>query len=238
MKSSYEYNLYEILEKKGFVITKNNKKNVTLKDDEKQALKEELQEDKDDLFDKYINQELPKTNKYNVALDKVLDLFSLPKDNVDELIKYKHIINDEKEIKHHLNITLALRNKVEIIDKIRTNINNDFYEQYYKSAAPCIIKYNDMMIKYLPEINRFAYSYKHDDTYLDDEIDMNDDDYLYIRYIVRSKKHKPVTKRGLVELMNLFVKYLFGGDIIHASKKSIKINSKVITKYSYSSDEK
>jgi hypothetical protein len=50
--------------------------------------KEELQEDKDDLFNKYINQELPKTNKYNVALDKVLDLFSLPKDNIDELIKY------------------------------------------------------------------------------------------------------------------------------------------------------
>ncbi len=39
MKSSYEYNLYEILEKKGFVITKNNKKNVTLKDDEKKPLK-------------------------------------------------------------------------------------------------------------------------------------------------------------------------------------------------------
>ena len=230
MKSSYEYNLYEILEKKGFVITKNNKKNVTLKDDEKQALKEELQEDKDDLFDKYINQELPKTNKYNVALDKVLDLFSLPKDNVDELIKYKHIINDEKEIKHHLNITLALRNKDEIIDKIRKNINNDFYEQYYKSAAPCIIKYNEMMIKYLPEIDRFAYSYNHDDTYLDDEIDIDNNDYLYIRSIIRSKKHKPVTKRGLVELMNLYVKYLFGGDIITREKQYHKSQ----TKYSYS----
>ncbi len=161
-----------------------------MKDDEKKALKEELQEDKDDLFDKYANQELPRTHKYSVALDKVLDLFSLPEDNVDELVKYKHIINDEEGETHHLKITLELRNKVEIIDKNRTNINNDFYEQYCKSAAPCIIKYNEMMIKYLPEINRFAYSYERDDTYLDNEIDMNNDDYLYIKLLASFNNHE------------------------------------------------
>jgi hypothetical protein len=50
-----------------------------LKGDENQALKEELQEDKDDFFDKYANQELSKTHKNKIALDKELDLFGLPK---------------------------------------------------------------------------------------------------------------------------------------------------------------
>lgn len=71
--------------------------------------------------------------------------------------------------------------------------------------------YRKIMNTYLSEINIFSYEYDPTDKdFLNSPINMTEDDYMSISYIIRSKKKIPETKGEVIKLVNMILKRIIG----------------------------
>ena len=235
LKSSYYYNLFEILKNKGFEVETNLYKNISLEKSEQNRLKVDIKNNIDDLMDKYINNELSLDNRFRSKMNKTLKDLDIDVDDEKELLKYSDLITDEKNINQHLNIRL-LTLKDDILNLLnKAEFDNEYLEIFYKDKKPIILILREIFDEYLKgDINIFNYNYNYDDDFLGDEIKIKDYHYQYIKSIVRTNKSIPFTKGALLELLNLVMKQLLGRDMIKSSAKNCFINNRQIKKYNYS----
>lgn len=236
LKSSYYYNLFEILKNKGFKVERNILKSLSLEKAEHKRIKNEIKENKELILNKYINDELDQDDKLKCLFDRIIKNLDIPENKKEDLKKYNKILCDDKAINNHLNIRLLLT-KPEILRLMnKEQLETDYIEILYKDKKPLVLILNDIFNEYLKNnISIFKYEYNHDEKYLNDTININDYYYNYIISVIRTKKPRPQTKGELLGLLNILLKSLFGRDIIKT--KEIKItdetNKKRIAKTNY-----
>lgn len=233
LKSSYYFNLFEILKNKGFEVERNLYKSLTLEKGDLKKLKEEMKENGEELVKKYINNDLEEEYRTKIRLDRLMkDLDITKKADLD---KYINILRDDKAINKHINIRL-LTIKTDLLKLLnKEDFNNDYLEVLYKDKKPLTLILREIFNEYLKDdISIFKYEYSHDAPFLSDEIDVKDYHYHYIKSVIRTKEQKPRTKGDLLGLLNNVIKSLFGRDIINTKAKQINIENKRIKKYNYS----
>ena len=233
LKSSFYFNLFEILKNKGFEVERNLLKSLTLDRAELKRLKEEMENNGDELFKKYINDELDNNHRTKIRLDRLMKDLDIPKKT--DLEEHINILSDDKEIKHHINIRL-LTTKTDLLRLMnKEDFNNDYLEVLYKDKKPLTLILREIFNDYLKDnISIFKYHYSYDDIFLNDEIDIIDYHYHYIKSVIRTKAQKPKTKGDLLGLLNNVIKSLFGREIIKIKPVKITENQVRKQKYNYS----
>lgn len=234
LTSSYEYNLYTILSKKGFIMVDEIHKNKNLQKDLQEIINDNLQLYENNMYDKFLNNELDIDDKYKVCLDKEIEILGIEKTDINNLIEFKDFIQDQHKFQVHLNIRYLLYNDEYLQNKHKEEFSTDYFIIQHKHIISIIKNYKNIMRKYLPEINLYNYEYNYDDEFLDNSISMSLEDFTYIKSVIRTTKNinLPTIKRQLVELMNLYTTSIFGKDIIKSKKINKKINKKTVSYYS------
>jgi hypothetical protein len=187
----------------------------------------------DELFKKYINDELDNNHRTKIRLDRLMKDLDIPKKT--DLEEHINILSDDKEIKHHINIRL-LTTKTDLLRLMnKEDFNNDYLEVLYKDKKPLTLILREIFNDYLKDnISIFKYHYSYDDIFLNDEIDIIDYHYHYIKSVIRTKAQKPKTKGDLLGLLNNVIKSLFGREIIKIKPVKITENQVRKQKYNYS----
>jgi len=177
---------------------------------EQDKIKEELRQNKEELLNSYINNDLDNDNIYKNHLDRLLKSLDIPEDNKEDLKKFNNILVEDKAINKHINIRL-LTTKTEILKLLnKQDYNNDYIELLYKDKKPLTLILRDIFNDYLKnDVDIFDYKYNHNDLFLNDTININDYHYQYIKSVIRTKKPKPQTKGDLLDLINLIIKSLY-----------------------------
>ena len=234
MKSSYEYNLYNILSKKGFNIIDDNDINVRLDKNVNTQIIVKIKENDENQYDKYINNELETDDKYKVGLDKVLEILGIDDTDIDTLLDYNDIISNQKAFNTHLKIRCLLYDDETLKKKLNETVNTDFFIKLVKNNVLVVFNYKRIMRKYLPNIDLYKYEYDYDDEYLDENVNIEIEDFKYIKSVIRTTKNVnlPTHKRALVDLMTLYATHIFSKDMIKSVKKNKKIEGKTKTYYS------
>jgi hypothetical protein len=236
LKSSYYYNLFEILKNKGFEVERNLLKSLTLERAEQKEIKKEMKENAEELVNKYINNDLDDNHKTKIKFDRIIKDLDIPK--TTDLNNHIDILRDDKAISKHINIRL-LTMKTDLLKVLtKEDFNNEYLDLLFKDKKPLTLILRDIFNDYLNDnIDIFDYHYSHDDAFLNDEIDVKDYHYQYIKSIVRTKEQKPRTKGDLLGLLNNVMKSLFGREIIKTKAINKSINNKQVKKYNYSFNE-
>jgi len=86
---------------------------------------------------------------------------------------------------------------INMTKKTANNIKNDFIENIYNDISNHIISYKSLLIKYFPEINPYFYTYNEED-YINQPIDITDDEYKNIKLLTKTTKQKPNNKIDLL----------------------------------------
>jgi len=219
LKSSYYYNLFEILKNKGFKVERNILKSISLEKAERDKLKITIKENKEILLDKYINDELNEQDRYQQYLNRIIKNLDIPEENKEDLKKFSNILTDDKAIINHINIRL-LTTKPDLLRLLnKEDLETEYLEILYRDKNPLTLILNEIFNDYLKnDINIFNYQYKHNEPFLSDVIDIKQYHYDYIKSVIRTKKSKPQTKKYLLDLLNTVIKSLFGRDIIKAKE--------------------
>jgi len=238
LKSSFYFNLFEILKNKGFLVERNLYKSISLERAELKKLKEEMKENGEELVKKYINNDLDDNHRTKIRLDRIIKDLDIPKNKENDLNNHINILRDDKAINKHINIRLLTIKS----DLLRLMNKEDFYNEYlevlYKDKKPLTLILREIFNDYLKDdISIFKYEYSHDAPFLNDEIDVKDYHYHYIKSVIRTKEQKPRTKGNLLGLLNNVIKSLFGRDIINTKEAKITIDKKRVKKYNYSFNE-
>ena len=234
MKSSYEYNLYNILIAKGFIILDNTNINIGFNKDLNKEIVEKIKDDDITLYDKYINNELENDNKYKLSIDKELEILGIKQSDMDILLKYSDIIPIQSAFDTHLKIRCLLYDDDTLTNRLRDNEKTDYFIKFVRSNIMLIISYKRIMRKYLPNIDIYKFEYEYDDAFLDEPIDMEIEDFKYIKSIIRTTKYTtlPTNKKALVDLMTLYATIIFSKDMIKSKKVNKRINDKITSFYS------
>ena len=115
------------MKNKGFEVERNLLKSLTLERGDLKKLKEDIKENGDELFIKYINDELDNNHRTKIRLDRLMKDLDIPikKEDLEEHI---NILCDDKQIKHHINIRL-LTTKTDLLRLMnKEDFNNDYLE--------------------------------------------------------------------------------------------------------------
>ncbi|MGI9143467.1 MAG: hypothetical protein ACR2IJ_09800, partial [Fluviibacter sp.] len=236
LKSSFSYNLFKILENKGFNVERNLYKSLTLEKGELNNIKEQMKGNKEEIISDYINNNLDNTHKAKIKLDRILKDLDIPHN--EDLKNHIEILKDDKAISQHINFRL-MTTKTEILKLLNEeDLNNDYLEIIYKDKKPKILILREIFNDYFKnDINLFKYEYSHDAPFLNDDIILKDYHFEYIKSILRTKKDKPNTKGDLLILLNNVIKSLLGREIIKSKEIKINKDDKRISVYNYSFNE-
>ena len=240
LTSSLDYNICEILKSKGFNIVGNNKniKVITQDEIEKEEITDEIEENRNDLYDAFINNS--STNKkFNNTITQRLEILDIIKPAIVDdkgireyqniLSTYKPIILEEYGFRTHLNIRALIDDKTTTEAKMKEKFKNDLLLKAFKGRDNMIKQYKHIMYKYLPEILVYRFTYKHDDKYLTEPITLDDDDLTFLKSVIpTTKKNINIsTKYDLLKTyMNAYAKTIYGGDIITSKKSNQRIGEK------------
>ena len=232
LKSSFDYNICEILKSKGFNVIGNNKNIKVITQDalEKEEIKDEIEYIRNDLYEAFINNS--STNKkFNNTITQRLEILDIikPTNEDDEgireyqniLLTYKTIILEDYDFRTHLNIRALITDNKTIDAKMQEKFKNDLVLKAFKGRDNMIKQYKHIMNKYLPEISLYRFTYKHDDKYLTDPIILDDDDLTFLKSVIpTTKKNINIsTKYDLLKTyMNAYAKTIYGGYIITSKK--------------------
>ncbi len=219
LRSSYKYHLKAILKNKGYNIIDEliynkiviNKKEEKLK---KQELTKIINNKNDELFKKYLNNELSSIDKYKTDLDKKIDLLDLNiKRDKDIIIFHKDILTDNIKFSLFFNAIYYLCNNTTANNKkIKDRNNADYTYQTIKEPQILITIYKRLILKYTPEINPYYYAY--DESKINNDIiNMTDDEYKILKSMTKTTRPKPNNKIELLRLIFLLAKKIFGNNI-------------------------
>jgi len=243
LKSSLDYNICEILKSKGFNVIGNNKniKVIAQDTEEKAEIKDEIEENRNDLYDAFINNSSI-NKKFNNTITKRLEILDIIKPNNDDeegireyqsiLTTYKPIILEDHNFKTHLNIRGLIADAKTIDAKMNEKFKNDLALKAFKGRDNMIKQYKHIMKTYLHEISLYRYTYKHDEKYLNDPIILDDDDLTFLKSVIpTTKKNINIsTKYDLLKTyMNAYAKTIYGGDIIITKEANQRTGGKVKT---------
>lgn len=234
MKSSYEYNLCTILTKKGFVVIDDTNINIGLNKEINTIITEKIADNEATLYDSFVDDKLDDDDKYKNCLDKRLEILCISKDDDKTLLKYNDIIGDDNVFNTHLKIRCLLNDDEMLKKKFNEYVKTENIIKLSKNDIFIIINYKRIMRSYLPEIDLYNYEYKHDDKYLDDDVNINLDDFKCIKNVIRTTKKIdiPTNKNALVDLMNLYATHIFSKDLIKSVRVDKKIKGKSVSYYS------
>jgi hypothetical protein len=243
LTSSLDYNICEILKSKGFNIVGNNKniKVITQDEIEKEEITDEIEENRNDLYDAFINNS--STNKkFNNTITQRLEILDIIKPVIVDdkgireyqniLSTYKPIILEEYGFRTHLNIRALIDDKTTTEAKMKEKFKNDLLLKAFKGRDNMIKQYKHIMNKYLPEILVYRFTYKHDDKYLTEPITLDDDDITFLKSVIpTTKKNINIsTKYDLLKIyMNAYAKTIYGGDIIITKETNQRTGARVKT---------
>lgn len=243
LKSSLDYNICEILKSKGFNVIGNNKniKVITQDTEEKAEIKDEIEENRNDLYEAFINNSSI-NKKFNNTITQRLEILDIIKPtNEDEegireyqniLLTYKTIILEDYDFRTHLNIRGLITDNKTIEAKMKEKFKNDLALKAFKGRDNMIKQYKHIMNKYLPEISLYRFTYKHDDKYLTDPIILDDDDLTFLKSVIpTTKKNINIsTKYDLLKTyMNAYAKTIYGGYIITTKETKQRTGARVKT---------
>jgi hypothetical protein len=243
LKSSLVYNICEILKSKGFNVIVDNKNNKVIAQDpeEKAKIKNEIVENRSDLYDAFINNK-SFNNKFNKTIRQRLEILDIIKPNIKDeegiseykrlLLTYKSIILEENNFKTHLSIRALITNDKTTDTIMKDKFKNDLALTAYKGQYNMLRQYKYIMNKYLPEIPIYHFTYKHDDKYLNDSLTLDVEDLRYLKtVIVTTKKNINIsTKKDLLKIyMNAFAKMIYGDGIIKVKETRQREGCKVKT---------
>ena len=231
LKSSFDYNICEILKTKGFNVIGNNKNMKVIAQDreEKKNINEVIGENRDDLYDAFINN-TSKNHKFNKNITQRLDILDIVESDEykNVLSTYKTIILEDNGFKTHLNIRALISSDKTIDAKMKEKFKNDLVLKAFKGRDNMIKQYKHIMKTYLPEISPYRFAYKHDDKYLTDTITLDDDDLTFLKSVIpTTKKNITIsTKYDLLKIyMNAYAKTIYGGSIITSRKTNQRIGT-------------
>lgn len=237
LNSNFQYMLCSILEKSGFNVDYKYNNDDFDKTDNKN--KKDIQLICDDIdekiFQDYINNTLPPSNIFHKVIEDRKDICNIL--TTDDTILFKHILTDKKLFDAYLNVRMLVKNSDELDEKIKEDKSKEYIVAYCKDTAPIIKKYLEIIEKYLPEINPYTYKYSSDDEFTKHLIEVEDNDFNYIKQVIKTKKSKPNTKGGLLNLLNFYVKKIYGDSLLLSYKKNVRVGKKVMTKYTYCLDK-
>ena len=237
LKSSFDYNICEILKTKGFNIVGNNKniKAVAQDSEEKKEINDVIEENRNDLYEAFINN-TSKNHKFNKNITQRLDILDIIKPTIEGSEEYKNILSTYKtiiledyEFKTHLNIRALISSDKTIDAKMKEKFKNDLVLKAFKGRDNMIRQYKHIMKTYLPEISPYRFAYKHDDKYLTETITLDDDELTFLRTVIpTTKKNITIsTKYDLLKIyMNAYAKTIYGGSIIKTREIKQRIGSK------------
>jgi hypothetical protein len=242
LKSSFVYNICEILKSKGFNVIRNTNVKVIAQDaSDKEKINNKIVENRSDLYEAFINN-TSLNNKFNKTIKQRLEILDIVKPKIKDgegikeykriLTTYKSIILEENNFKTHLNIRALIMNDKTTEAIMKEKFKNDLALKAYKGRYNILRGYKHIMNKYLPEIPIYHFTYKHDDKYLKDAIKVDDDDLKYLKNLIHTTKKNITikTKKDLLKIyMNAFAKMIFGDAIINTKETRQREGCKVKT---------
>ena len=219
LRSSYKYHLKTILKNKGYNIIDEliyDKISINKKEEKQknQELKDIINSNNNELFEKYINNKLSPTDKYKQDLDKKIELLDLNINTDKELITFhKDILTDNIKFSLFFNVIYYLcNNKASSIKKIHDRNNEDFIYQTIKEPQILMNIYKRLILTYTPEINPYYFAYD-ESKIKNDNINMTDEDYKILKSITKTTRPKPNNKIELLRLIYLAAKKIYGGNV-------------------------
>lgn len=233
LAGNFKYNLKVILTNAGFVV------NDLLKNDNTiikkyNVLDIDVELDVNILFDAYLNRTLSPDHKFYKLMEDRREICGcISKDKIGE---FKLIFIDDDIFSTYLNIRQLIKNDSSQYEKLKHDLKNEYIIKYYDSTIPIIIKYKLFMSKYLPEINIYEYEYNEDDTWTRESVNISEEDFKFIKKVIRSKKEMPKTKKELLKIMNMYIKNIFGNNMIRKKKTQKRDGDKQINYYIYTFD--
>ena len=244
MKSNLKYNLFNILKEKGFICyNKIDFKTIKEQKEDVSDTPYNNAEKSDEAKIKYNNfienatEDDKKTNKskFESALYKRLEIcnIKLPKDTKERdefreiLIKYKNIFNDNKEFNQYIQyIRPLLYNNDYLNDRVYNNLKTDYIENISKSEISTVLNFKKMIEKYLPELDVYNFRFISNDERFNGDINVSDEDYNYIKKIIRTNKKKPTNKREFLSVIYLYSKNIYN-DLLFKKQDTERENGKV-----------
>lgn len=231
LKSSFVYNLCEILKSKGFNVIRNtNVKVITQDASKKDKINNKIVENRKDLYKTFINN-TSLNNKFNKTIKQRLEILDIIKPMLKDeegireykrlLTTYESIILEESNFKTHLNIRALIMNDKTTEAIMKDKFKNELALKACKGRYNILRGYKHIMNKYLPEIFLYRFTYKYDDKYLNDAIKVEDEDLKYLKNIIHTTKKNIAikTKKDLLKIyMNSCAKMIFGDAIINTKK--------------------
>jgi hypothetical protein len=219
IKNIYKMNMTEhykdILKYKGFIITEEGE-TAKINPEENKKIKELSAEIKEKLFIEYI--EADSTNKTLEKFDsfnKHIKLLNIPKDDKELLTDYQQEITDKHALQNHLNIIRILKNDEHINKKIHEAKENSFDIKNISSVYNKIHVITKLEAKY--NIQKLQVDFKNNGP-----IEMNDDEYKYIKSIFRISKPKPKDYDELKKIYVTMIKNVTTSDFIKTCKSNKK----------------
>lgn len=188
------------------------------------------------LCEKIANKEQPEDNKFNKQIInrlKILNL-SFPETNQDqEYKKIKHILEEYENI---INNKYIFQNYIYFLHFIKNDdkLNNDFInlfkheygEHILKNKLSHIKQFKIIIKKYLSNLNIYKISYDEREEIYNDLIDMNKDEYEFIKSFITTKKDPPKNKRELLRLIYKCYKSILGDEIFNVERKQERTEGK------------
>jgi len=219
LRSSYKYHLKKILKNKGYNVIDEliyNKISINKKEEreKKQEINNIINIKNDELFEKYLNNELSPTDKYKEDLDKKIELLDLNIKHDKEIITFhKDILTDNTRFSIFFNIIYYLcNNRISNEAKIKNRNNEDYIFQTIKEPQILMNIYKRLILTYTPEINPYYFAYD-ESKIKNDNINMTDEDYKMLKSITKTTRPKPNNKIELLRLIFLLAKKIYGGNV-------------------------
>jgi hypothetical protein len=212
IKNIYKMNMTEhykdILKYKGFVITEEGE-TAKLKPEINSKIKELSAEIKEKLFIEYIEANDKTEEKFD-SFNKHVDFLKIPKDDKELLTDYQHEITDKHALQNHVNIIRLLKDDEYINKKIQEAKNNSYDIKNLSSIYNKIHEIRNLENKY--NIQKLQVDYDNNGP-----IEMNDDQYKYIKSIFRISKPKPKDYDELKKIYVTMIKNVTTNDFIKSS---------------------
>jgi hypothetical protein len=99
-------------------------------------------------------------------------------------------------------------------DNIHLKRQKDFNEHLIKQTAPQLYHIKYIMNKYLKSINIYQFSCDTSNDIYNEPLEIPNNEYQYIKDIIRTTKTAPTTKRDLIDLIYKCYKSILGDDLI------------------------
>ena len=158
---------------------------------------------------KYINLKLPTT-----AAEKEIFLNIL--NEYGDILGNPHSFNNHMSFIHFVKSFNTLKTEF-----INTN-DKDFKEHIMNNTTSRLLNIKSIMIKYLPEIDIYDFSYDERDEKYNEPINITNAEYDYIKSFVKTKKDAPKNKRELLSVMVKCYKHILGDAIFKPAERKKK----------------